>query len=75
MASSAVAPFGLFALGDGVGDEGGFLFFRGIHEFITDAIIALIVVHVLAAFYHLFVARDGSTERMLRFWGGAKQAT
>ncbi len=73
-ADSVVAPFGLFAFGDGVGDEQGFLFFRNIHEFITDAIIALIVIHVLAALYHLFVARDGSTERMLRFWRSSKQA-
>ena len=73
-ANSVIAPFGLFAFGDGAGEESTFLFFRGIHEFITNAIIALIVVHVLAAFYHLVIARDGSTERMLRFWRSARQS-
>ncbi len=73
-ADSVVAPFGLFAFGDGNGEKDTFLFFRGIHEFITNAIIALIIVHVLAALYHLVVARDGSTTRMLRFWRSAKQA-
>ncbi len=71
-ADSIVAPFGLFAYGDGTGVEETFLFFRNSHELVTDAIIALIAIHVLAAVYHLIVARDGSTERMLRFWRSAK---
>ena len=71
-ADSIVAPFGLFAYGDGTGVEETFLFFRNIHELVTDAIIALIAIHVVAALYHLFFARDGSTERMLRFWRSAK---
>ena len=71
-ADSIIAPFGLFAYGDGKGLEETFLFFRTIHEWVTDIIIALIAIHVLAALYHLIVARDGSTERMLRFWRSAK---
>jgi len=71
-ADSLVAPFGLFAFGDGIGNEDSFLYFRNIHEWITDIIIALIVIHVLAALYHLFVARDGSTTRMLMFWRSRK---
>lgn len=72
-ANSEIAPFGLFLLSDGSGSEQTFLFFRSIHEFCTKAIIALIVVHVLAAIYHLLFTSDRTTQNMLRFWSGAKK--
>ncbi len=71
-ANSIVNPFGLFAFGDGVGNEEVFLTVRTIHEYITEAIIILIGIHILAALYHLIIARDGSTGRMLKFWQSAK---
>jgi len=71
-ANSVVAPFGQFALSDGTGVEANFLFFRNIHEFITDIIIALIAIHIVAALYHLIISRDGTTGRMLRFWRSEK---
>ena len=41
---------------------------RPVHEFATNAMIVLIVIHVVAALYHHFVAKDNSSRRMLRFW-------
>jgi len=70
-ADSVINPFGI-AYGDGTGAQDTFLFIRGIHEFATNAIIALIVVHVVAALYHLIVVRDTITQRMLTFWRRAK---
>ena len=67
-ASSVVAPFGLFTYGDGTGDAATFLFIRGLHEFATNAIIALIAVHIVAALYHGIFVRDGVTSAMLKFW-------
>lgn len=40
---------------------------RVFHEWATKALIAMIVLHVLAAIYHL-VLRDGRTTAMLAFW-------
>lgn len=45
-----------------------FLTVRGIHEFCTNAIIALIVVHVFAAGYHHFIAKDTTTLNLAKFW-------
>lgn len=70
-AINAAAPIALFGQVDitlGRADESVFDVIRPIHEFATNAVIALIVLHVLAALYHHFVARDDSTVRMLRFW-------
>ena len=67
-ADSIISPFGLFAYGDGSGSEDTFLTIRAIHEFITDAMIALILLHVVAALYHLIIVRDEAGVRMLRFW-------
>ena len=41
---------------------------RVVHEFSTNTVITLIVLHVLAALYHHFMVKDDSTVRMLRFW-------
>ena len=68
-ADSVVSPFGLFAYGDGTGGSEPFLTFRTIHELATEAIIALIAVHVAAAGYHLASrSHRHLTLRMLRFW-------
>ncbi|MEP1143299.1 MAG: cytochrome b/b6 domain-containing protein [Henriciella sp.] len=73
-ANSIVAPFGAFAFGDGNGEGAAFYLFRGFHELATKAIIALIVLHVIAALYHLIFVRDGVTLRMLKFWTSKKQS-
>ncbi|AMO72015.1 cytochrome b [Sphingorhabdus sp. M41] len=71
-ANSVVSPFGLFALGDGSGSGFIFYFFRGLHELATNLIIALILLHILGALYHLIIVRDGVTGRMLQFWKSDK---
>lgn len=71
-ADSLINPFGVLIYSDGTGNQSMFLFIRTIHELITNAIIALIVVHVLAALYHLLIVRDGITQRMLKFWRSEK---
>ena len=45
------------------------LFFtiREIHEFCTNAIIFLIIVHILTALYHHFIARDKTITKILKF--------
>ncbi|MEM7100099.1 MAG: cytochrome b/b6 domain-containing protein [Pseudomonadota bacterium] len=45
---------------------------RWFHEFATNMVIALIVIHVTAAFYHWLIAKDETTQRMLRFWSGSR---
>ena len=49
-------------------DEDQFQFLRQFHEFFTYLMMALIGVHIVAAGYHHFVAKDDSTRRMLKFW-------
>ena len=71
-ANSIVAPLGLFAYGDGTGLEANFTTFRGLHEFATEAIITLIVLHVVAAVYHLVFVKDDVSQRMLKFWKSEK---
>lgn len=67
-ANSVVAPFDLFAFGDGSGLEATFLTVRSIHEFTTNAIIALIGLHILGALYHGLFVKDGIMSKMLIFW-------
>ena len=45
-----------------------FLAVRGIHKFCTNTIIAFIFVHVFAASYHHFIAKDITTLNMAKFW-------
>ena len=52
----------------GVADESFFQAVRRIHELCTNLMIALIAIHVGAALYHHFIARDHTTARMVRFW-------
>ena len=70
-AANATAPVPLFGALDiaiGQTEETTFQFVRQFHEFSTNSVIALIGIHVFAAIYHHFVAKDDSTSRMLRFW-------
>lgn len=72
-ANSSVAPFGLFAYGDGIGNAATFDLIRSVHEVATKAIIALIVLHIAAALYHLVSKHRALTLRMMMFWRSAGQ--
>ena len=70
-AVNAAAPLSLFGSLDitlGRSNEDIFQLIRPFHEFATNAVIVLIVIHVLAALHHHFIAKDDSTVKMLRFW-------
>jgi cytochrome b561 len=67
-AADPIALFGALDITIGQSEEDMLELIRPVHEFATNAVILLIVIHILAALYHHFVARDGSTVRMLRFW-------
>ena len=74
-ASAASQPIVIFATFDvafGVADESFFQAVRRIHELCTNLMIALIAIHVGAALYHHFIARDHTTARMIRFWKRAE---
>ena len=74
-ASAASQPIVIFATFDvafGVADESFFQAVRRIHELCTNLMIALIAIHVGAALYHHFIARDHTTARMMRFWKRAE---
>ncbi|MEM6485542.1 MAG: cytochrome b/b6 domain-containing protein [Pseudomonadota bacterium] len=73
-ANSIVSPFGAFDYGDGVKWVFAFDLFRAVHEFSTKAIMVLIVIHVLAALYHVFSKHRFLTVRMLRFWRSEKSS-
>jgi cytochrome b561 len=38
-----------------------------VHEFLFNAMLLIVVVHILAALYHHFVLKDGVLRRMLPF--------
>jgi polyisoprenoid-binding protein YceI len=44
-------------------------FFKEVHEFTANVLLFLIVIHVVAAFRHAFVLRDGIMSRMLPRFG------
>jgi cytochrome b561 len=71
-ASNASAPINWFGATDiaflGNTSEEQFQAVRAFHEYATQVLIAFIVVHVAAAFYHLLISRDGRFGRMLKFW-------
>jgi len=67
-ATNPIALFGQFDVTLGQQSDELFTLLRPVHEFATNALIALIVLHVAAALYHHFVAKDNSTFRMLKFW-------
>ena len=63
-----IIVFGLINLSSEVNNVEMFSLIRGVHEFATNAIIALISIHILAAIYHHFIAKDDTTKNMLKFW-------
>ena len=63
-----IIVFGLINLSSEVNNIEMFNLIRGVHEFATNAIIALISIHILAAIYHHFIAKDDTTKNMLKFW-------
>ncbi len=67
-AASPLPLFGQLDITLGQSNEDFFQAIRPIHEFATNAMIALIAIHVLAALYHHYFAKDHSTARMLKFW-------
>jgi cytochrome b561 len=67
-ATDPVMIFQSVALDIGNLDEDQFQFVRQFYEFFTYLMMALIGVHIVAAGYHHFVAKDDSTRRMLKFW-------
>ncbi len=67
-AANPVALFGSFDITIGQMNEATFDSIRQFHELTTNAIIALIVVHIVAAIYHWLWAKDQTTQKMLKFW-------
>ena len=67
-ASDPILVFNLYDLAFANHNDDVFKIVRGIHEFCTNAIIALIVIHILAAIYHHFVLKDSTTSNMTKFW-------
>ncbi len=70
-AAYPIALFGSIDITLGQTSEETFDFIRQFHEIITELIIVLIVVHVVAALYHGIAKRDGTMGRMLKFWRSA----
>ena len=73
-AGSPVALFGVFDITIGQTDEVRFDFVRQFHEFATNAVIAIMVIHLLAALYHHFYLKDHTTRQMVKFWS-SKQSS
>ena len=74
-ATNPITLFGQFDITLGQTQDDTFRFVRQFHEFATDAMIALIGLHILAALYHGIIKRDGTTGRMLAFWRTARHDT
>ena len=72
-ASDPILVFNSYDLAFANHNNDVFKIVRGIHEFCTNAIIALIVIHILAAIYHHFVLKDSTTSNMTKFWTTKKQ--
>lgn len=61
----ALAFFGLFSIPLPVAEsDEGHEFWEGIHESVWAVIVALLLVHVLAALYHHFIAKNDVLRRM-----------
>ena len=67
-ASDPIIVFGSYDLAFANHNADLFLSVRSIHEFCTNAIIALIVIHIAAATYHHFIVKDNTTLNMTKFW-------
>jgi len=62
-----IVVFGLINLSSEVNNVEMFNLIRGVHEFATNAIIALISIHILAAIYHR-LKKDGVWNSMVPFF-------
>ena len=67
-ATNDITLFGAWDITVGQTSESTFTFLRQFHEFATNAVIALIVIHLCAALYHHVVAKHDLTVKMLKFW-------
>jgi cytochrome b561 len=67
-ASDPILVFNSYDLAFANHNDNAFRTVRGIHEFCTNAIIALIFIHILAAIYHHFILKDKTTLNMSKFW-------
>ena len=67
-ASDPILVFNSYYLAFANHNENVFRIVRGIHEFCTNAIIALIVIHIFAATYQHFVLKDNTASNMSKFW-------
>lgn len=63
-----IIVFGLINLSSELNNTYMFNLIRGVHEFATNALIALITIHIIAALYHHFIIKDDTTKNMLKFW-------
>ena len=68
VASDPIMIFGSYDLAFFTHNENLFSIVRNVHEFCTNAIIALIIIHILAALYHHFIVKDETTSNMAKFW-------
>ena len=71
-ASDPILIFNSYDLAFANHNDDVFKIVRGMHEFCTNAIIALIVIHILAAIYHHFVLKDSTPSNMTKFWATKK---
>jgi cytochrome b561 len=61
-----VTYFGLFKIGPLFAENKGlYELFQGIHHVASDVLVAVIAIHVAAAFKHLLIDKDGVFYRML----------
>ena len=67
-ASDPIMVFGSYDLAFANHNLNFFMTVRGIHEFCTNAIIVLILIHIIAAIYHHFILKDNTTSNMSKFW-------
>ena len=72
-ASDPIFIFNSYDLAFANHNDDVFKIVRRMHEFCTNAIIALIVIHILAAIYHHFVLKDSTTSNMTKFSTTKKQ--
>ena len=66
-ATSSIEVFGIFDITLGRMNDEFFDFVRQFHEFFTEVMIGLVVIHVAAALYHQFIRRDNLLLKMLTF--------
>ena len=67
-ASHPIQVYGLYDLAFANHNAEFFNTIRGFHEFCTNALIAIIFIHIAAAIYHHFVVKDETMINMTKFW-------